>query len=82
MAVAVGGYGHERPASIGGGTDLRDLALDQVLSPLAERSAPKQQLRDAVSLEPDLPLQVLKEGWLLKQVHLSPHLIDVAFITS
>jgi hypothetical protein len=24
MAVAVGGYGHERPASLGGGADLRE----------------------------------------------------------
>jgi len=68
MAVAVGGYGHERPGSIGGAADLRDLALDHALSPSADRSAGKQGVaRDAVSLEPDLPLQVLKEGWLLKQ---------------
>ena len=73
MAVAVGGYGHERPGSIGGAADLLDLALDHALSPSADRSAGKQGVaRDAVSLEPDLPLQVLKEGWLLKQVRHTP----------
>ena len=57
MAVAVGGYGHERPAS----SDMRE-----VMSPNSERLLPKLG-RDPVTLEPDQPLEVLKEGWLLKQ---------------
>ena len=61
MAVAVGGYGHERPAS----GDVRDLSA--VMSPNAERSLPSVGMRQAVTLEPDQPLEVLKEGWLLKQ---------------
>lgn len=46
--------------------DLREV----VLSPHSERLVPQQGLqglREAVSLEPDQPLEVLKEGWLLKQ---------------
>jgi len=51
MAVAVGGYGHERPSSI----DLRDA----VASPSSERLLPKHGMRDPVTLDPDLPLEVL-----------------------
>mmetsp|Transcript_8728 Transcript_8728/g.20024 ORF Transcript_8728/g.20024 Transcript_8728/m.20024 type:complete len:1539 (+) Transcript_8728:166-4782(+) len=62
LAVAVGGYGHDREVD-GSPADAKRKEASGVATPAKADAKPVAP----VALEPDIPLAVIKEGWLLKQ---------------